>query len=146
MDSLRSPDQVRPTPGALGEAMTTAGAAGIFPAAANFNGVELAGGIVGIGARSGDGSITGDVEIQFTGMSLLGLSQIVTITGWITGGTIAGGTATLNGTATLDMGDGPPPTGGHALTVTMTSSGITVNLAGTALPTLPSTDGFMSIE
>ncbi|MGH2470972.1 MAG: hypothetical protein ACRDG6_01010 [Candidatus Limnocylindria bacterium] len=138
--------QVRGAPGALGETMTTAGAAGIFPAAANFNGVELAGGVLGVGARSGDGSITGDVEIQFTGMSLLGLSQLVTITGWITGGTIAGGTATLTGTATLDMGDGPPPTGGHPLTVTMTSSGVTVNVAGTTLPTLPKTDGFIAIE
>lgn len=138
--------QVRSTPGALGETMTTAGAAGIFPAAANFNGVELAGGILGVGARSGDGSITGDVEIQFTGMSLLGLSQLVTITGWITGGTIAGGTATLSGTATLDMGDGPPPTGGHPLTLTMTSSGVTVSITGTTLPTLPRTDGFIAIE
>ncbi|HKY51065.1 MAG TPA: hypothetical protein VJP45_07400 [Candidatus Limnocylindria bacterium] len=145
--TLRSGNvQIRALPGAVGETMTTAASAGIFPAAANFNGVELAGGVIGVGARSGDGSVTGDIEVQFTGMSLLGLSQLVTITGWITSGSIAGGTATLNGTATLDMGDGPPPTGGHSLVVTVTSTGITVNVGGTTLPTLPKSDGFIVIE
>jgi hypothetical protein len=145
--TLRSGNvQIRGLAGVVGETMATAGSAGIFPASANFNGVELAGGIIGIGARSGDGSVTGDIEVQFTGMSLLGLSQLVTVTGWFTSGSIAGGTATLNGTATLDMGDGPPPTGGHTLAVTITSTGITVTVGGTALPTLPKTDGFIVIE
>jgi hypothetical protein len=145
--TLRSGNvQIRGLAGAVGETIATAASAGIFPASANFNGVELAGGVIGVGARSGDGTVTGDIEIQFTGMSLLGLSQLVTITGWISSGTIAGGTATLNGTATLDMGDGPPPTGGHSLVVTVTSSGVTVNIGGTTLPTLPKTDGFITVE
>jgi hypothetical protein len=145
--NLRSGNiQIRGLASSLGETMTTAASAGIFPAAASFNGVELAGGVFGVGARSADGSVTGDIEVQFTGMSLLGLSQLVTVTGWITSGTITGGTATLNGTATLDMGDGPPPTGGHSLVVTITATGITVNVGGTALPTLPKTDGFINIE
>jgi hypothetical protein len=38
-------------------------------------------------------------------MSALGLSQLVTITGSITSATVAGGPATLNGTAVLDMGE-----------------------------------------
>lgn len=138
--------QVRSTPGEVGEQIMTAGAAGIFPASANFNGVELAGGVIGLGAQTSSTSANGDIEIQFTGMSTLGLSQLVTITGWITSASVAGGTATLNGTATLDMGEGPPPTGGHTLIVTVTATGVTVNIAGTALPTLPKTDGFINIE
>src|SRR5688572_32546550 len=48
--------QVRSTPGDAGEQMITAGTAGLFPASANFNGVELAGGVIGIGARTSSGS------------------------------------------------------------------------------------------
>jgi hypothetical protein len=138
--------QVRSTPGEAGEMIMTAAAAGIFPSSANFNGVELAGGVIGVGARTSSSSANGDLEVQFTGMSALGLSQLVTITGWITSASVVGGTATLNGTATLDMGEGPPPTGGHTLVVTLTSTGVTVNIGGTALPTLPKTDGFIAIE
>lgn len=145
--NLRSGNlQVRSIPGDVGEQMVTAGTAGLFPASANFGGVELAGGVIGIGARTSSSSANGDIEIQFTGMSALGLSQLVTITGWITSASVVGGTATLNGTATLDMGEGPPPTGGHTLVVTVTATGVTVNIGGTALPTLPKTDGFINIE
>lgn len=145
--NLRSGNiQVRSTPGDVGEQTVTAGTAGLFPASANFSGVELAGGVVGIGVRRSSSSANGDVEVQFTGMSALGLSQLVTITGWITSASVVGGTATLNGTATLDMGEGPPPTGGHTLTVTVSATGVTINIGGTALPNLPKTDGFINIE
>ena len=138
--------QVRSTPGAVGETTTTAAAAGIFPSSASLNGVELAGGIFGIGAQTASGASAGDVEIQFTGMSLLGLSQQVTIVAWVTSSTMAGGTATINGTAVLDMGEGPPPTGGHPFTVTVTPTGMTVTIDGTALPNLPLTDGYIAVE
>jgi hypothetical protein len=145
--TLRSGNiQVHSTPGAVGETTTTAAAAGIFPASASLNGVELAGGIFGIGAQNASGVSNGDVEVQFTGMSLLGLSQQVTIVAWITSSTMAGGTATLNGTAVLDMGEGPPPTDGHPFTVSLTPTGMTVTIDGTALPTLPMSDGFIAVE
>ena len=145
--TLRSGNiQVHSTAGAVGETVTTAAAAGIFPASASLNGVELAGGIFGIGVQNASGSSSGDVEIQFTGMSLLGLSQQVTIVAWITSSTMAGGTATLNGTAVLDMGEGPPPTGGHPFTVTVTPTGMSVTIDGTALPTLPMSDGYIAVE
>ena len=145
--TLRSGNiQVHATPGVIGEVTTTAAAAGIFPANATFNGVQLAGGIFGIGAQNASGSSGGDVEIQFTGMSLLGLSQQVTIVAWITSSTMAGGAATLNGTAVLDMGEGPPPTGGHPFSISITPTGMTVTVDGTALPTLPVSDGFVTVE
>ena len=86
------------------------------------------------------------MHAEFTGISPLGLYQIISVDGWITSATIAGGTLTFSGTATLDMGDGPPPTGGLSLTGTLTSTGITMTVNGSALPALPKTDGFTVME
>jgi hypothetical protein len=145
--NLRSGNiQVRGDAGVIGEQMSTAGAAGVFPASASFNGVQLAGGVYGVGIRTASGSAFGDLQAEYTGISLLGLYQIITVTGWITGVTITGDTATLTGTATLDMGDGPPPTGGLPLTGTLTSSGLTLTVGGSTIPTLPKTDGFTTME
>jgi hypothetical protein len=145
--TLRSGNiQIHSTPGVVGETTTTAAAAGVFPASARLSGVELAGGIFGIGVQNASGVSHGDVEVQFTGMSLLGLSQQVTIVAWITSSTMAGGTATLNGTAVLDMGEGPPPTGGHPFTVSIGPTGMALTIDGTALPTLPVSDGFVAVE
>jgi hypothetical protein len=70
----------------------------------------------------------------------------VTIIAWITSSTMVGGTATLNGTAILDMGEGPPPTGGHPFTVTVSPTGMSLTIDGTALPSLPVSDGFVAVE
>ena len=138
--------QVRGDAGVLGEQISTAAAAGIFPTTPTFNGVDLAGGIYGLGVRSGTDSTYGDVHAEFTGISPLGLYQIISVDGWITSGSIAGGTLTFSGTATLDMGDGPPPTGGLSLTGTLTATVITLTVNGSALPALPKTDGFTAME
>jgi hypothetical protein len=138
--------QVRGDAGLIGEQIATAAAAGIFPTTPTFNGVDLAGGIYGVGVRTGTDSTYGDIHAEFTGISPLGLYQIISIDGWITSGSIAGGTMTFSGTATLDMGDGPPPTGGLSLTGTLTATGITLTVGGSALPALPKTDGFTSME
>ena len=53
---------------------------------------------------------------------------------------------TLNGTGTLDFGDGTAPTGGLALTATLTATGLTVTIGGNAIPTLPKSDGWISVE
>jgi hypothetical protein len=134
--------QIHPDAGVVGETTSTAAAAGVFATTTNFNGVELAGGIYSAGVRTGSDSAYGDLHVEYTGLSLLGLYQIVSIDAWITGVTIVGGTTTLSGTCSLDMGDGPPPTGGLAFTGTITATGITVTVAGTSIPTLPKTDGF----
>lgn len=138
--------QVRPDAAVVGEAIATAAAAGVFSTTPTFNGVELAGGIYGVGLRTGSDSAYGDLHAEFTGISLIGLYQIITVTGWITSADVVGGTINFSGTATLDMGDGPPPTGGLSLVGSMTSTGITLTVGGSALPTLPKTDGFAAIE
>ena len=132
----------------IGDSIVTGGGAGVFPAGASFNGVELAGGTFGLGAQiSSTGSASGDLEAQFNGTSLIGLSQWITITGWITSGTSnPDGSVTLNGTGTLDLGDGTAPTGGLALVATAGPAGLTVTIGGTTLPTLPKSDGWVINE
>jgi len=131
-----------------GTTVVTAGGAGIFPAGASFNGIQLAGGTFGVGTNStSTGAANGDLEVQLNGNSIIGLSQWITITGWITQATInADGTITLNGTGTLDMGDGTTPAGGLTLVANVSVSGIQVTIGGTAVPMLPKSDGSISIE
>ena len=126
----------------------TGGGAGVFPGGASFNTVQLAGGTFGIGAKTyNDGSAIGDVETQFNGSSLIGLEQDITVSGWVTSGTVnPDSSVTLNGTATLDMGDGTAPSSGLPLVVVVSVSGVQVTVGGSALPTLPKSDGFINIE
>ena len=132
----------------VGTTVVTAGGAGIFPAGASFNGIELAGGTFGVGTQStSTGTANGDLEVQLNGTSIIGLSQWITVTGWITQATLnADGTITLNGTGTLDMGDGTAPAGGLALVANVSLSGIQVTIGGTAVPMLPKSDGSITIE
>jgi len=132
----------------VGDSVVTGGGAGVFPAGATFNTIQLAGGTFGLGAEiAGDGSAVGDLEVQLNGSSLIGLSQWITITGWITSGTSnPDGSVTLNGTATLDMGDGTAPTGGLPFVANAGPSGLTVTVGGTTLPTLPKSDGWVINE
>jgi hypothetical protein len=138
--------QVRAQAGLAGEIMTTAAAAGPFATTPNLGGVELAGGTFGVGVRTASGSGYGDLVVQFNGVSLIGMFQQITVSGWITSVTSSGGTVTMNGTCTLDMGDGLPPASGVPLAATLTTSGITLTVGSTALPTLPKSDGFINIE
>src|SRR5688500_13122277 len=73
--------QVRPDAAAVGEAIATAGAAGVFSTTPTFNGVELAGGIYGVGLRTGDGTRHGDLHAEVTGISLVALYQNISVTG-----------------------------------------------------------------
>jgi hypothetical protein len=128
--------------------VVTAAGAGIFPAGANFSGVQLAGGTFGIGVQTdGAGTAKGDLEAQLNGTSLIGLSQWITITGWITSGTLnPDGSMSFNGTCTLDMGDGTPPAGGLALVANLSATGLTLTVGSTVLPTLPKSDGWVFTE
>jgi hypothetical protein len=131
-----------------GPTTISAAAAGVFPAGATFNSIELAGGTFGVGVQDdGVGTAKGVVEVQLNGTSLIGLSQWITVTGWITSSTDnPDGSVTMNGTGTLDMGDGTAPTGGLAFVANLNAAGITVTIGGTAVPTLPKSDGYVFIE
>jgi hypothetical protein len=128
--------------------VVTGAGAGVFPAGASFNGIELAGGTYGLGVQtSSTGAAIGDLEVQLNGTSLIGLSQWITVTGWITSGTLnADGSVTLNGTCTLDMGDGTAPAGGLALVANLSAAGVTLTVGSTAIPTLPKSDGWILFE
>jgi hypothetical protein len=132
----------------VGDSIVSGGGAGVFPAGASFNGVELAGGTFGLGAQiSSTGSAIGDFELQLNGTSIIGLSQWITITGWVTSATSnPDGSVTLNGTGTLDLGDGTAQTGGLAFVATAGPSGLTVTIGSTTLPTLPKSDGWVINE
>jgi hypothetical protein len=132
----------------VGDSIVTGAGAGVFPTGASFNGIELSGGTFGLGAQiSSSGSANGAIEAQYTGTSLIGLSQWITITGWITSATSnPDGSVTLNGTSTLDMGDGTPPTGGLALVANAGPAGVTITIGSTTLPTLPKSDGWIINE
>jgi hypothetical protein len=131
-----------------GDNLVTAAGAGVFPAGANYAGVQLSGGTFGIGVQTTSaGSATGDLEVQFNGTSLIGLDQSITVVGKMTSGTDNGnGTMTLSGTAIVNMGDGTPPASGVAIVANLGPSGITLSLGGTPLPTLPKSDGWIYME
>jgi hypothetical protein len=122
--------------------------AGEYTAGATFQGIALAGGTYGLGVQTNlDGSAVGDLELQLNGSSLIGLSQWITVTAWITTGTQnADGSMTLNGTGTLDLGDGTAPTGGLPVVAQVSLTGVQVTIGGNAIPTLPKSDGWISIE
>jgi len=126
----------------------TAGGAGVYPAGANVLGIELAGGTFASGVQSSStGNAIGELEVQYNGTSPIGLSQWITVSGWITSATVnPDGTATLNGTGTLDMGDGTVPTGGLTLVATLGPTGLSVSVGSTTFPTLPKSDGWIIIE
>src|SRR5438477_12315708 len=71
----------------VGDSVVTGGGAGVFPAGATFNGIELAGGTFGLGAEiATDGSAVGDLGMQLNGSSLIGPRQWMTTTGRIARG------------------------------------------------------------
>jgi hypothetical protein len=144
-DTLRSGNiQVRGDAAVVGEKIATGSGSGAYASTPNVNGVELAGGTFGIGTRTAG---PGDLEAQLNGVSpLIGLFQQVTVSGWITTATVNGGTMTVSGTATLDMGDGAPPLTGLALTGSITATGVTLTVGSWSFGTLPLSDGFIKIE
>jgi hypothetical protein len=126
----------------------TADGAGEFATGATFQGIALAGGTFGIAVQTNtDTSAEGDLELQLNGSSLAGLSQWITITGWITSGTVnPDNSVSLSGTGTLDMGDGTIPAGGLPLVATITATNVQVTIGGNAVPTLPKSDGWITVE
>lgn len=136
-----------PASAVVGDNTLTSAGAGIFPAGATFNGVQLAGGTFGFGVQSySGGSTTGDLEVQLNGSSPIGLSQWITVTGWISSATLDSGIWTLSGTCTLDMGDGTAPVGGLSLVASVTPTGLTMTVGGTPIPTLPLSDGWIATD
>jgi len=126
----------------------TGAAEATLPRGATFNGVALSGLTVGQGifvAR--DGSATGNFQAVLRGISLLGTPQSVTVEGEIQNGFVrADGTASFNGTATVEMGDGTLPLLEVPITVTASTGSLGLILGATELPTATLTAGSITIE
>ena len=144
--ALSQPAQ--PAAAVITENVITGAGAGIYPAGATFNGIQLAGSTFGFGVQTNtDGSGKGDFEMQINGSSPIGLSQWITITGWINSGTVnTDGTVTLQGTCTLDMGDGAPPVAGLSLIANVSVTSVQVTVGNAVLQALPKSDGWIFID
>jgi hypothetical protein len=127
--------------------VTGAGEA-IFPDGATFNGVALSGLTLGQGVFiARDGSAAGQFQAVLLGTSLLGAPQSVTLEGEVRDGFVGGdGSATFDGTATVEMGDGTLPLPGVPFTVTASTGSLALILDATALPTATVTAGSITIE
>lgn len=131
----------------------SAGADGIFPSGASFNGVSLNALEFGIGVTiAGDGSAAGDFQTTLLGISALGQPQEIVVEGKAgTGSRPASGTATFSGTCRVDMGDGTPAVTGVPCTATVTIAAdgtetLTLLLDTTNLPEATVTTGSMTIQ
>jgi hypothetical protein len=130
-----------------------AGAGGaVYPDGASFHGVPVRGLRLGTGADvPGDGFAAGVAEVTLLGTAPGGQPQLITIETNVTEGYITGpSSASLTGTATVDMGDGSPPIGGQPFTLTVepgSSQEITVVVAvdQTTLPAATVTVGGVTL-
>jgi hypothetical protein len=94
-----------------------------------------------------DGTARGQFQAVLLGTSLLGTPQAVVIEGDVSAGSVAGdGSATFNGTATVDMGDGTLPLPGVPFTVTASMAGLALILDATPLPTATLVAGSITLE
>src|SRR5437016_4256747 len=98
-------------------------------------------------ATSPDGSATGQFQAVLLGSSLLGTPQNITVEGEVSGGSVAAdGSATLSGTATVDMGDGTPALPGVPFTVTVSAGSVGLILNAVALPTATLSAGSITVK
>lgn len=136
-------------PGAVaqgGETGVTGAAEAAFPDGAMLSGVSLSSLEVGTGASiDSDGNAVGHVFAVLHG-TLIGQPRDIVVDAELSSGSVASAdSATLSGTAMVDMGDG---TGSRALpfSVTATTNGLLLTLAGSALPAATLTGGSITIE
>ena len=117
-------------------ALVTGAGAGVFPDGVSFSGVNLSGSTFGQGLEVSSGAGLGFFHTILTGTSLnTGIAQNITLNGTVSTGTVnADGSVTFGGTAALDLGDGSLPSS-VPFTVTVTTTGLTLVIGSTTLPT-----------
>ena len=132
----------------------TAAAEGSYPAGTVYNGVPISGINFSSGALvAGDNTgADGRVSIDLLGPSTPVGQQIITVKAQIaTGSRTAANVAVLNGTASVDMGDGTPAVTGIPIVATITTDAnnqgtVGVVLGATQLPAASNGDGTMTVE
>jgi len=142
-----------PHAAAADETLATGGAGGIYPPGATLDGVTINGLQLGFGVEiNPDSSALGQFCAVLLGVSGLGVEQNIMIEGQATNGSRnAPNIAVFSGTASVDKGDGLPPTPGIPFTATVTTDannqgtiGLVIGL--TILPSATVDAGSMTIE
>jgi hypothetical protein len=126
-----------PLPAAAeGETVISAAGEASFPEDASFSGIPLSGSTFGFGASvAADGTASGDVDIVLVGTAPLGGEQKIVVVGNVaTGARNVDGSATLGGTASVDMGDGTPRLTEVPFVLTANAGGLQLVLGTTTLP------------
>jgi hypothetical protein len=138
---------------AAADTVATGGAGGVYPPGVALTGVTLNGLQSGFGIEIHlGGAALGQFTAVLLGVSALGAEQTITLEGEVTSGSQpAANVAVLSGAATLDMGDGSPPTPGVPFTATVTTDGNSQGTIGlligvTSLPAATVNVGSMTIE
>ena len=137
---------------AYADTSATTAAQGTYPSGTSFNGVNLSGLQIATAAvLVSDGSAEGHLAISLKGTTILGTQQNISIEAEASSGSnAAANLATINGTCTIDMGDGTPPVSGVPIVATITTNSdhqgtVGLVLGGTALPAATINGGSMTI-
>jgi hypothetical protein len=130
------------------ETRVTGGGGGVFPSGTTFNDIPLAGLKFGMGVIiSADGPAKGQFQA-----TLLSPSASIEINGKVSAGSIgSGGTATLSGACSLDLGDGNLPLLNVPFTVAVTTNAegrgaLGLVIGATSLPAATVNEGSMTIQ
>jgi hypothetical protein len=118
-----------------------------FPDGATYNGIQLSGLELGTGAAiAADGSATGRLFAVLLGTSTLGQPQEIDVDANVERGSFGSdGSATISGSATVDMGAGSVPVD-VPFTVTATTESVLLELGASLLPSATLTAGSITIE
>jgi hypothetical protein len=118
-----------------------------FPDGATFDGIQLSGLELGTGASiASNGSATGRLFAVLLGTSTLGQPQQIDVDGKIDSGSMgSNGSATLSGSATVDMGQNSVPIE-VPFTATATTESLLLKLGTSLLPSATLTAGSITIE
>lgn len=129
-----------------GDTGVTGAAEAAFPDGATLNGVSFSSLEVGTGASiDSEGTAAGHFFAVLHG-TLLGQSQEIDVDGEVSSGSVESvASATLSGTATVDMGDGSVPLD-VPFTVTATTESVLLKLGTSLLPSATLTAGSITIE
>jgi hypothetical protein len=131
----------------------TGAGGGVYPSDTAFGSVTLSGLQFSLGVNiRAVGTVGGNVDLTLFGLTPLGQPQNIEVEGLATAGSgTAESTATVSGTATLDMGDGTPPLIDipFTLTVVATADGqgtLTLVVGSTHLPAATVNEGGLAIQ
>lgn len=133
---------------ALSQAATTSGGTltgagrGNFAPGASFSGVALSGVDFGTGVFiEPGGSANGPFTALLTGRSLLGQPRTITVDGNVVRCELTNGQASLNGVATINLGDGSPTLSSVPFTVAASAEGLVLTINSLQLPAAQITVG-----